>query len=81
LARVVVEHVGMLVEPRGQTVEVRRPAGEVADRVQHELPLGDAEAPQGLVEELITSASMAGSVEPIASTEAASFASVLWGAA
>ena len=69
LARVVVEHVGVRVEPRVQPLDVRRAAVRVADRVQLQLPLRDAEPAEQLVVELDHLGVDAGSAEPIASTE------------
>ena len=52
LASLVVEHLRMGVEPLVQALEVGRPAAPVADRVEPQLPLRDAEAPKQLVVEL-----------------------------
>jgi len=46
LARLLVEHVGVLVEPRVQLLEIGGPALAVADRVELKLIAADAEVPQ-----------------------------------
>ena len=67
-ARLLVELVGVLVEPGVQLLEVRGAAVPVADRVQLEPPALISRRRRSSAKSWITSASTAGSSDPIAST-------------